>query len=364
MAKPMNIKYQIFISSTYEDLKHEREQVIKAVLEMGHIPVGMEMFSAADAEQWAIIQRQIDDCDYYAVVMAHRYGSMDGGVSFTEKEYDYATSKGVPSIAFILDDSAPWPANKRDNERPKQEALERFKTKLKRKLVSFWSSADDLYGKFSISFMKLMNAHPRPGWARATEIAGPEVMKELTRLSSENASLRKDLDSAQTKARTDAQAERDKLLTALKKNKSNISFYYNNSKDWENEKEYTLFRLFRLIAPELMIEQSTTEIANHIGFMLNPDLKRTIRETWPIPSNNTREFIADFVSLGLIEPSKRKHSLKNTEEYWTLSHVGRELYAHIRRLVLEGEEPVSTTPMPAIPGPKPAVVPDVKSGAK
>ena len=47
----MEKKYQVFISSTYEDLKDEREQAIKAVLEMGHISVGMEMFSAADEEQ-------------------------------------------------------------------------------------------------------------------------------------------------------------------------------------------------------------------------------------------------------------------------------------------------------------------------
>jgi len=46
----MNKKYQIFVSSTYDDLKKERDQVIKASLEMGHIPVGMEMFSAADEE--------------------------------------------------------------------------------------------------------------------------------------------------------------------------------------------------------------------------------------------------------------------------------------------------------------------------
>jgi hypothetical protein len=54
------IKYQIFISSTFEDLVPERDQVIKAVLEMGHIPVGMEMFSAADEQQWEIIKKQID----------------------------------------------------------------------------------------------------------------------------------------------------------------------------------------------------------------------------------------------------------------------------------------------------------------
>ena len=43
----MNVKYQIFVSSTYEDLRDERNEVIKACLNMGHIPVGMEMFNAA-----------------------------------------------------------------------------------------------------------------------------------------------------------------------------------------------------------------------------------------------------------------------------------------------------------------------------
>lgn len=92
----MLIKYQVFVSSTHQDLKDERDQVIKATLEMGHIPVGMEMFSAADEEQWRVITRQIDQSDYYVVIVAHRYGSVLEGVSFTEKEYDYAVQKGIP----------------------------------------------------------------------------------------------------------------------------------------------------------------------------------------------------------------------------------------------------------------------------
>jgi hypothetical protein len=44
----MNLKYQIFVSSTYEDLKDERAEVIKACLNMGHIPVGMEMFNGGE----------------------------------------------------------------------------------------------------------------------------------------------------------------------------------------------------------------------------------------------------------------------------------------------------------------------------
>lgn len=41
-------KYQFFISSTYEDLKEERNKAIQAILTMNQFPIGMEMFSAAD----------------------------------------------------------------------------------------------------------------------------------------------------------------------------------------------------------------------------------------------------------------------------------------------------------------------------
>jgi hypothetical protein len=73
----MSAKYQVFVSSTYRDLSDERDLVIKAILEMGHIPVGMEMFSAADEAQWNIIKKQIDQSDYYVVIVAHRYGTSD-----------------------------------------------------------------------------------------------------------------------------------------------------------------------------------------------------------------------------------------------------------------------------------------------
>jgi hypothetical protein len=56
-------KYQIFVSATYEDLRREREAVSKTILELGDIPVGMEMFSAADEDQWKLIKRQIEQSD-------------------------------------------------------------------------------------------------------------------------------------------------------------------------------------------------------------------------------------------------------------------------------------------------------------
>ncbi len=158
----MKIKYQIFISSTYEDLKDEREVAIKSILEMGHIPVGMEMFSAGDEQQWELIKRQIDDCDYYVVIVAHRYGSTDGSVSYTEKEYDYAVRQAIPVLGFIIDDNAEWPKSKMDDDTLKQQALLSFKNKLKKKIVNFWSGMEDLHAKVAIALSKATTAYPRP----------------------------------------------------------------------------------------------------------------------------------------------------------------------------------------------------------
>jgi len=71
----MDKRYQVFVSSTYEDLREERQEVIQALLELDCIPAGMELFPAADEDQWTLIRKVIDDCDYYIVIIAGRYGS-------------------------------------------------------------------------------------------------------------------------------------------------------------------------------------------------------------------------------------------------------------------------------------------------
>src|SRR5262245_7703854 len=98
----MNKRYQVFVSSTFADLKDERRSVIQTLMEMDCIPSGMELFPAADEEQWTFIKRVIDDCDYYLLIIGGRYGSTTSdGISYTEMEYDYAVSKGMRVIALV-----------------------------------------------------------------------------------------------------------------------------------------------------------------------------------------------------------------------------------------------------------------------
>ena len=64
-----DIRYQVFVSSTYRDLIEHRQLVMKALLQVNAIPAGMELFPASDDDAWTLIQRVIDASDYYVVII-------------------------------------------------------------------------------------------------------------------------------------------------------------------------------------------------------------------------------------------------------------------------------------------------------
>ena len=82
----MDKRYQVFVSSTFKDLEEERKHIIQTLMEMDCIPAGMELFPAADEEQWDFIKKVINDCDYYLLLIGGRYGSLSPeGIGYTER---------------------------------------------------------------------------------------------------------------------------------------------------------------------------------------------------------------------------------------------------------------------------------------
>ncbi|WP_434923252.1 DUF4062 domain-containing protein (plasmid) [Glutamicibacter sp. PAEs-4] len=324
-----NPKYQVFISSTFEDLKSERDQVIRAVLEMGHIPVGMEMFSAADDEQWKIIARHIEESDYYAVLAAHRLGSLtEDGISYTRKEYEYAREKNIPILGFVLDENTSWPPQFVDSEPKARDDLQDFKALIREKPVSFWSSADDLYGKFSVALMKAITANPREGWIRASEAgAGPEITAEVIRLSSENAALRKQLEMAQKDADKEHKDEIRQILSTLGSTTRSVSYRYDSHGNWETAK-ITLQLVFRALGQDMMIEASSKDLSRSLAM----SIRRNKSRGWDIVAmNQLRGLLADFLTLDLVSPSTRKHPISDKSEYWSLTDTGIEVLKAIRK---------------------------------
>ena len=134
--------FQVFFSSTFEDLKDECSQVSNAIAKAGYVAAGMELFPASDQQQLEYIKRIIDRSDYYVVIVGGRYGSeADNGLSYTENEFDYARSEKLPVLAFLPADPAAIASGKSESDAAKREKLERFKSKLKN-----WSDRRALEG--------------------------------------------------------------------------------------------------------------------------------------------------------------------------------------------------------------------------
>src|SRR5579862_9096926 len=97
-------RLQVFVSSTFSDLIPERQAAVEAILSSGHIPAGMELFSASNESQMEVIKQWIDESDVYLLILGGRYGSVEPKTekSYTQLEYEYALSQGKPLFACVM----------------------------------------------------------------------------------------------------------------------------------------------------------------------------------------------------------------------------------------------------------------------
>ena len=164
----MKKKYQVFISSTYTDLQKERAAVTQALLEADCIPVGMEQFPASNMNQMDFIRMMLDDCDYYILILAGRYGSCDtDGIGFIEKEYDYAISKGIPVMSFLAENTDKLPAGNCEKTDDGRKKLEVFRKKVSAgKLIKYYTDANSLKSAVISSIHRCIRDYPAIGWVR------------------------------------------------------------------------------------------------------------------------------------------------------------------------------------------------------
>jgi len=177
---PLKRRYQVFVSSTYEDLKEERRHVLQALLETKCIPTGMELFPAASEEQWQLIKRVIDDCDYYIVAVAGRYGNQgQTGKSYTEMEFDYAVSTGKSIIGFYHSDPDTLPGSRLENSDERRQKLAAFTEKVKRRMCKSWSTPEGLASAIKSAILYAIENDRKPGWIRASDLPSTAAIASL-----------------------------------------------------------------------------------------------------------------------------------------------------------------------------------------
>ena len=340
-------RYQIFISSTFRDLADERRAVIELIQSMDHIPAGMEMFGAANDEAWKIIQRVIDLSDYYVLIIGGRYGSTTTeGISFTEKEYDYATSQGIPVIALLHGSPATISLERSELDASARERLEKFRQKIQsRHTTTTWESADGLAGKVAVALSKAFTIHPRTGWIRATVIEETATMlKRIDDLRTERDKLKQEVAELRALSIVDtsqfAQGG-DKFTFTFKPGALSPEALYSIA--WDD--------LFVFLAPALLVGAKKSEVAHRICDMVG---KTTESDSLQIADGTADRVRNQFIALKWVDVKYEVREIDQSfaggtivrfrDEIWVLTDVGKRKFAESqaekREIAEDKEQPV------------------------
>lgn len=161
-----NKKYQIFISSTYIDLVSYRQVVFDEISFRGHIPAGMEDFTACGEDLETYIKHVIDDSDYYVLIIGQRFGSSipaNENISYTMMEYEYAKTKGMRIIPFIYNGTHVLDGNDLDVNRDK---FDKFVSQVSKSVPQYFKDENELARKLTKALDNEMKNHPQRGWIR------------------------------------------------------------------------------------------------------------------------------------------------------------------------------------------------------
>lgn len=193
----MKKRLQVFVSSTFVDLIEERQAAVSAILKSGHIPAGMELFTAGDQSQWNIIKRWIDESDVYMLILGARYGSIEttSGLSYTELEYNYAISTGKPLFAVVITEDAIDQKvalkGRTVLEDKNPNKLKEFKKKVLSNMSSFFSDLKDIRLVVMESLPEIAATRDLSGWISGSEVPDTKgLVDEITKLNNEVTKLR------------------------------------------------------------------------------------------------------------------------------------------------------------------------------
>lgn len=342
----MDRRYQVFISSTFTDLKEERRETMMALLESDAIPAGMELFQASNDDQWSYIKQVIDQCDYYLLIVGGRYGSVSpSGLSYTEMEYDYAVTKKKPVITFVKDGIEDLPAKHVEDSPEGRLKLTSFREKvMKSRMCRKFSTAQELGGLVGRSYLHAKKNSPAEGWVPGRYALTPELQSEIAELRGTVLSLRAELQGALTAPPAGAEelSQGDDLYMVHMKWLHGQP-YSSSAKERNYEQELSWDQIFGSAGPLLMEECEDGALQRGLAFALFPFFSESIRnEMDPFRRNLTiltddyQNIKVQLMALGLIGTSEKRRGVNDKGTYWTLTALGRTSLTRLRAIRKDG----------------------------
>ncbi len=345
------------MSSTYKDLTEERAAVIQAILNLEHFPAGMELFPAANDDQWTLIKQVIDQSDYYVVVVGGRYGSVSAeGISYTEMEYDYAVETGTPILGFVHGEPDKIESGKTESTQKARKKLAEFRAKVETRMVKHFANADQLGGQVITSLNREIKKNPRTGWVRGDKAMTVETERKIIDLRERLATAEKERESAQKALVEDtsglSQGD-DEIVIPLvvsgrDKTKTSVDERYKKYQKRVNVK-ITWDGLFGDIGPLMIDEATAAEVRNRTASTVyqwataeqDEVYKNLVDREYRIYNDNWDSIVLQFRALGMIDKGQKKRPINDHHKYLSLTEKGDRHLTFLRALRRDNDPPDS-----------------------
>lgn len=303
----MEKRYLVFVSSTYTDLKEERQEVISALLRKNCFPVAMEYFPAMNRKSVDYIKEAIDQCDFCIFIVAGRYGSSqdENGVSMTEIEFDYAMKQKKP-VNIYLYEGSPLPSNKIEETDQGKEKFKKFIEKMKRTEYAYdtWSNKDRLASNVKDGIDELKRNNEGVGWIRADESNNIKAV-EILNLRNKIEALQRELEDWRSPTNHSDLSQGEDLF--------NLEFTYENSprnglgtRAVQSESSLNLSwnGIFKQIGPFMRFACDESSLLRSLSILVQ---KKTNHTTCGVIFSSLDTILNQFEMLGFISPSQSAH---------------------------------------------------------
>jgi hypothetical protein len=337
-------RFQIFLSSTFRDLREERQAVHEAILELGHFPAGMEAFPAADATPWELIKTVINESDYYILIVGGKYGSTGpDGISYTEMEYNLAVELGKPILAFMHGDPDQIPAGKIELDNEARSRLDSFRKRILERTCKSWTNKENLKAAVLSSLVHIIRTKPASGWVRNEGLGNHELLRRLAALQERYDKQEEELNHLRNAMRKRLDAAKYQDLDGRIEIKTNKG----------SRTEVQLEDIFFAIADQMLTPCREFKIGQAIKAGLNidtgdasTDKGEHVKASAEIDRSTLALILRQLLALDLVEPEMVLHTSgdkdrtqTNANRYWKLTNSGRARF--LEKSAILAKTPIS-----------------------
>jgi hypothetical protein len=352
----MQPRFQVFLSSTFRDLREERQAALEAILELGHFPAGMEAFPAADATPWELIRTIIEESDYYILIIGGKYGTTGpDGISYTEMEYNLAVELKKPILAFIHGAPDQIPAGKAELDRDARERLEAFRARVTERICKPWTSKENLKAAVLLSLVHAIRTKPAFGWVRNEGLENQELLKRLASLQERYDTQEQELQVLRASSYEQSSTTKFKGLDTIYP----IAFTYGTDKSI-NSVDVTLSELFFCCADDMLVPCVEFKLRTAIKQAVIPSIPQQLadsilkyaptsdriehlRKNIEIEPSSLADVLRQLLALGLVEPQMvlrqsgdERGTSTVSQRCWVLTVSGRSKYLEKRARLSDG----------------------------